>query len=91
MLCEDFIEFCDLAMWVYPRACSRKNIGFKVSLRGFHFAAHVTSNWLVFPHHFKVRAKGWGAHSFKISSGADVVVWASCLGLFAGYPLPVWF
>ena len=46
--------------WVYPRVCPRKNIGFKVSLRGFHFAAHVTSNWLVFPHHFKARAKGVG-------------------------------
>ena len=71
--------------WVYPRACPRKNIGFKVSLSGFHFAAHVTSNWLVFPHHFKARAKGVGG------GGGWGVVWASCLGLFAGYPLPVWF
>ena len=57
MLLEDFIEFCDLAV-VYPRVCPSKNIGFKVSLSGFPFAAHVTSNWLVFPHHFKARAKG---------------------------------
>lgn len=69
--------------WVYPRVCPSKNIGFKVSLSGFPFAAHVTSNWLVFPHHTRQGRRGCGV------GGVEAKVYNKLVALMLLFGPPV--
>ena len=93
MLCEDFIEFCDLAVGL-PEGMSPQEYWIQGFFKRVSFCSPCHIELARFSAPLQGKGKGGGVggtHSFKISSGADVVVWASCLGLFAGYPLLVWF